>query len=98
LAAMAIPNFVRARENSREKTCVNNLRQLDGAKDVAALENGMATGDDVSALVELYLKDGVPACPIEDTGYTLNDVGTVPECASPAADSATAVRAETEDA
>ena len=55
LAAMAMPSFVRARENSRQKTCVNNLRQLDGAKDQAALEQGLASGDDVSAFVAAYI-------------------------------------------
>lgn len=82
LAAMAIPGFVRARENSREKVCVNNLRQLHGAKDLAALENGLDTGGDVSPFVELYLKNGVPVCPVGDTGYDLKAVGETPECLS----------------
>ena len=86
LSAMAIPSFVRARENSREKVCVNNLRQLDGAKDVAALENGVGRGGDVSPFVELYLKNGIPACPVGKTGYGLNPVGEPPRCQSPEAD------------
>jgi type II secretory pathway pseudopilin PulG len=84
LAAMAIPSFVRARENSRQKTCVNNLRQLDGAKDQAALEQGAVSGADVSAFVAEYIKGGVlPVCPSAGSPYTLNMVGTVPECTSP---------------
>jgi prepilin-type N-terminal cleavage/methylation domain-containing protein len=86
LAAMAIPSFVRARENSRQKVCVNNLRQLDGAKDQAAIENNFGTGGDVSVYVELYLKAGVPVCPANNTAYIINLAGTPPECASPAAD------------
>ncbi|MCU0772169.1 MAG: type II secretion system GspH family protein [Verrucomicrobia bacterium] len=86
LSTMAIPSFVRARENSREKMCVNNLRQLDGAKDVAALENGIGRGGDVSPFVELYLKNGVPVCPEGNTGYELNLVGEPPRCQSPLAD------------
>ena len=82
LSTIAIPSFVRARENSREKTCVNNLRQLDGAKDIAALENGLGTGSDVSAFIAAYLKKGIPVCPVGNTGYTLNAVGTTPQCAS----------------
>jgi len=85
LATMAIPSFVRARENSRTRVCVNNLRQLDGAKDQAALENRMGTGADVSSLVAPYLKAGIPVCPLENTSYKLNLVGTFPECQSPAA-------------
>ena len=85
LAAAAIPSFVRARENSREKMCVNNLRQLDGAKDIAALENGLANGADASPFVDLYLKKGLPFCHVGETADTLNAVGVEPECASPVA-------------
>lgn len=85
LAAVAVPGFVRARENSWEKICVNSLRQLDGAKSQAALENGLTAGDDVSGLVAPYLKRGIPVCPVGSTPYTLNPVGTPPACASPAA-------------
>src|SRR2546423_7344332 len=38
LAAIAIPNFVRARETARKNTCINNLRLIDGAKQTYALE------------------------------------------------------------
>ena len=39
LAAIAIPNFVRARTTSQMNACINNLRQIDGAKQQWALEN-----------------------------------------------------------
>jgi prepilin-type N-terminal cleavage/methylation domain-containing protein len=32
LAAIAIPNFVRARTTAQQNACINNLRQIDGAK------------------------------------------------------------------
>src|SRR6266478_4702290 len=38
LAAIAIPNFVRARSTSQKNACINNLRQIDGAKQQWALE------------------------------------------------------------
>ncbi len=38
LAAIAIPNFVKARQNSQANACINNLRQLDGAVQQYALE------------------------------------------------------------
>jgi prepilin-type N-terminal cleavage/methylation domain-containing protein len=46
LAAIAIPNFVRARSSAQTNACINNLRQIDGAKQQWALEtkqNGAAT-------------------------------------------------------
>ena len=39
LAAIAIPNFVKARETARRNTCINNLRLIDGAKQTWALES-----------------------------------------------------------
>src|SRR5438445_12669066 len=39
-AAIAIPNFVRERQTSQTNACINNLRQIDGAKQQWALENG----------------------------------------------------------
>ncbi|MCL6624082.1 MAG: prepilin-type N-terminal cleavage/methylation domain-containing protein, partial [Fimbriimonadales bacterium] len=33
LLAIAIPNFMRARETSRTKSCISNLRQIDAAKE-----------------------------------------------------------------
>ena len=38
LAAIAIPNFVKARTTSQTNACINNLRQIDGAKQQWALE------------------------------------------------------------
>ena len=40
LAAIAIPNFVRARQTSQTNACINNLRQIDAAKQQWALEQG----------------------------------------------------------
>src|SRR5512136_133468 len=39
LAAIAIPNFVRARTTSQKNACINNLRQIDGAVQQYLLEN-----------------------------------------------------------
>src|SRR5216117_60159 len=38
LAAIAIPNFIKAREASQKNACIANLRQIDGAKQTWALE------------------------------------------------------------
>jgi prepilin-type N-terminal cleavage/methylation domain-containing protein len=60
LAAIAIPNFVKARENSQLNAIFNNLRIIEGAKDQWALENKKGTGDVVASLVTIsdYLKGG----------------------------------------
>jgi prepilin-type N-terminal cleavage/methylation domain-containing protein len=88
LAAIAIPNFVRARETAQTNACVNNLRQIDGAKDQLALETGLSTGDAAPAMAAGALLDYLrnePLCPVGDTAYTVNIIGTPPACASAAA-------------
>ena len=52
VAAMILPAFIRARTTSASNACVNNLRQLDGAKEQWKLENhktsnGVPTWEDL---------------------------------------------------
>jgi prepilin-type N-terminal cleavage/methylation domain-containing protein len=80
LLAIAIPNFMRARETSRAKSCCANLRQIETAKEQWAMDNKAANGDDVSGdLWPDYVKQE-PSCPSGDTAYTINAVGTNAEC------------------
>ena len=65
LAAIAVPSFLKARDSARRNACINNMRQIDGAKDQYALEyGGVATTVLFSANVGLYIKDmGKCFCP-----------------------------------
>ena len=45
LAAIAIPNFVKARTTAQKNACIANLKQIDGAKEQWALENKKTQGD-----------------------------------------------------
>ena len=82
LAAIAIPNFIKAREASQKNACINNLRQLDGAKQTWALETkqiGTATPTDGDLFGStLYIREK-PACPANGV-YTLGTVDTKPVC------------------
>ena len=82
LSAIAIPNFVKARTVSQQNACINNLRQLDAAKQQWALEKSKQSTD-VPAMDDLkpYLH-AIPHCPAGGT-YTLNAVGQPPECSIP---------------
>jgi prepilin-type N-terminal cleavage/methylation domain-containing protein len=81
LAAIAIPSFARARTSSRANACVNNLRQIDGAKDQYAIENNKVDSDDVtSTVIAPYIKGTFPVCPAGKIAYTINNVGTAPQC------------------
>jgi prepilin-type N-terminal cleavage/methylation domain-containing protein len=84
LAAIAIPNFVRARTTSQMNACINNLRQIDGAVQQWALETKAASTATVSfGAVQPYLKNSV-ICPAGGTAfsdsYTLVNVSTKPVC------------------
>jgi prepilin-type N-terminal cleavage/methylation domain-containing protein len=84
LAAIAIPNYVRARADSQQSACVNNLRQIDGAINEWALETGQSNGASiasvaaVSAYIKLNSNGGVPGCPANGA-YTTYAVGATPE-------------------
>ena len=81
LAAIAIPNFVRARDTSQKNSCINNLRQLDAAKQQWALENKeQDTSVPATTDVQNYLKDNLfPHCPASGS-YGVNAVNTDPTC------------------
>ena len=80
LAAIAIPNFVRARAQAQEKACQANLKQIEGAMEIWALDNNADTGDTVTMgdLVTDYIPR-TPSCPAGGT-YTVAAVGTAPTC------------------
>jgi len=82
LAAIAIPNFVKARGTAQKNACINNLRQLDGAKEQWALENKKSAGTATTGSetgIEAYVKGGAPTCPGGGT-YTYQAVDTSPTC------------------
>ena len=45
LLAIAIPNFIRARETSRAKSCQSNLQHIDSAKEQWAMDNKKTNTD-----------------------------------------------------
>src|SRR5437899_2647445 len=88
LAAIAIPNFVRAREAAQKTMCLNNLRRIDGAKQVWALQNNKDTNS-TPTMQDLtpFLKGNIATlrCPAGGT-YAINQVGVPPTCTIPSHD------------
>src|SRR5580693_8308763 len=90
LAAIAIPNFVHARTTAQQNACINNLRQIDGAKQEWALENRAgATTVPTSANLQPYMGRGsngsLPVCPLDPangfvTSYNPNSLQVAPAC------------------
>ena len=79
LAAIAIPSFMKARTTSQKNACINNLRQMEAAKEQWALETKQAQGAaaDTTACTA-YLKT-TPVCPAGGT-YAWSKVGTNASC------------------
>ena len=83
--AIAVPNFVKARHVSMENACINNLRQIQAAKNEWALENNKTTNDIPTAQdLNQYIKGGFGSlhCPAGGT-YTIGPVGQAPTCSIP---------------
>ena len=85
LAAIAIPNFVKARATSQANACINNLRQIDDAVNEWALETKQTTGASVSyptaltPYIKLNASGSIPPCPARGT-YNVASVGVSPTC------------------
>ena len=84
LAAIAIPNFVRARATSQANACINNMRQIDAACNEFALEQGKTTGSaapsltsDLTPYIKLNSNGSIPECPAGGS-YTVGTIGQVP--------------------
>ncbi len=84
LAAIAIPSFVKARNTARTNACINNLRQIDGAKQQLALASNLLENTNMDAAphkaaVETYIHGGAPTCPGGGT-YTYGVIASNPVC------------------
>jgi prepilin-type N-terminal cleavage/methylation domain-containing protein len=88
LLAIAVPNFIRARETSRARTCSSNLKQIDSAKEQYAMENRLGQGDSIPDGA-LWAPDGYiknePECPSGGT-YDVGVIGDDPTCSYAATD------------
>jgi hypothetical protein len=68
-----------------QRVCIGNLRQIDAAKDMWALENHKQKGDvPTEADLMEYMPPGqsFPVCPSGGT-YVINAVGVLPTCSIP---------------
>lgn len=85
LAWAATPNFLREPCTSPANACINNLRQIDGAKQQWALENGETNGEIIVTEIDIrrYLgrdpKGKFPLCP-SGGKYTIGKLNEPPTC------------------
>lgn len=80
LAGAAVVFLPRAIARPCGNACINNLRQIDGAKEQWALETKPAANAPVDLpAVNAYIKGGQPKCPADGT-YTYGNVAEPPRC------------------
>jgi len=92
LAGIAISNFLHARSLSQMNACINNLRQINSAKQQWAMEKGK-TQDNTPADADIQPYLGRSAngslagvvCPLNiggsfDDSYTIGSLGMPPQC------------------
>lgn len=77
------PHFVRPRtDNLATNSCINNLRQLDGAAEQWRLENGFATNRcPAFEQLRVYLRR-LPECP-QGGSYSFDTNSGLPRCSFP---------------
>jgi prepilin-type N-terminal cleavage/methylation domain-containing protein len=85
LVAIAVPSYVRVRDNSRLGVIYSNLRTIEHAKSEWALETRKTTGAPVASITILssYFRSSTIHDVLNET-YLPNPVGTPAEAALPA--------------
>lgn len=86
IISIAVPAWLRAREQASARACQENLSKIEGAKEVYTLEFNLRVGASVQ-LTDLYASGGAvtgyirkkPNCPAGGT-YSANVVGVDPTC------------------
>ena len=83
LAAIAIPNFVKARATAQRTVCIIHLKQIENAKQSWALQQNKKDGDAVTvADINTHVKPDTFKCP-KGGVYQINPVGQKPTCSIP---------------
>jgi len=82
LLAIAVPNWAKTRVRAQTDACIENLSQIETAKQLWGLEHGKTTGDTPTDSelfgTSLYMKEK-PTCPAGGN-YSIEPVGTTANC------------------
>lgn len=85
LVAIAIPNFQKTRERAAYNVCIENMTQIEAAKQIWGMENGKKNGDAAGEAdligTTLYIRT-LPECPSGGT-YVFGAIGTNVTCSIP---------------
>jgi prepilin-type N-terminal cleavage/methylation domain-containing protein len=82
IVAIAVPSFVKARARAQSQICIENLAQIESAKQIWGVENGKVEGN-VPTVADLIGTDRymrkMPACPGGGT-YDFQAIGRTATC------------------
>jgi prepilin-type N-terminal cleavage/methylation domain-containing protein len=83
LIGMAFPNFLKSRSNAQKQICIENLSQIESAKQIWGVESGRNDGDaptdaDLFGATR-YMKEK-PRCPAGGDPYRLMSIGVNAQC------------------
>ena len=79
LAAVAIPNFIKYRNESQKSSCISNMKQLQTAGEQWCMTNGATATPTLNDLCgsDKYVKT-TPVCPYDKAAYTIaNENGII---------------------
>jgi len=85
LAAIAIPNFVKARAPAQANACINNLRQMETALQEYAMDSKLPSNasyvlDDLKPYLRLSSGGQIPPCPGGGTYIAGTAITNSPTC------------------
>ena len=92
LLAIAIPNFVSARESARAKACVGNLKQIDSASQQYAMDAKLSSTASIDSIANRLVAGGsggnaylrsMPTCPESGTYAPGTSLAVSPTCTVP---------------
>ena len=74
LAAVAIPNFIKYRNESQKSSCISNMKQLQTAGEQLCIQEGANTTPTLAQLCgsDKYVKT-TPVCPYDKSSYTIEN-------------------------
>jgi prepilin-type N-terminal cleavage/methylation domain-containing protein len=85
LVGLAFPNYLKSRTQARKQLCIENLSQIESAKQIWGVEHGKKDGDvptqDEIVGAGLYMKK-LPVCPAGGV-YDFAAVGSTATCTIP---------------
>ena len=91
LAGIAIPSFGKARSASTTNACINNLRHMEAAKQMAAMEYGWGENDGPNTIGNPYYRDACstyikggerPICPATGANCLYKGLNEAAVCSS----------------